>query len=107
MRRELAGILALRDRHGRDKMRGGTRLDLQVFQMSKTERRTEVFSQFEPVLFGDGHKDVDDLGIKLAAGATPNFFAGVGHRQGPEIRASPGPGRKGGREAMVNGLPYR
>ena len=58
-------------------MRVGTRLDLQVFQMGKTERRAQVFSQFEPVLFGDGHEDVDDLGIKLAAGTAPNFFAGV------------------------------
>src|SRR5882762_9076872 len=65
----------------------GQNLDLQAFQVSETERRAEVFSQFEPVLFGDGHEDVDDLGIKLAARTALNLLAGVGHRESAAIGA--------------------
>src|SRR6266850_6932564 len=60
-------------------------LNLQVLQVSETERRTQAFPQFEPVLLGDGHKDVNDLGIKLAARTALNLLAGMGHGQSPAI----------------------
>ena len=48
--------------------------------MGEAERGAEVFAKIEPVLLGNGHKHVDDTGVKLAAGAAFDFFAGVGHR---------------------------
>src|SRR5437879_320171 len=53
---------------------------LEVLQMSQAERGAKVLAQVQPVLFRNGHKDVDDLGVKLAAGAALNLFAGMGHR---------------------------
>src|SRR6266436_8120430 len=38
------------------------------------------------MFFRNGQKDLDDLWVKLAAGATFDLFAGVGHRQGSAIR---------------------
>src|SRR5713226_6723947 len=59
---------------------GGINLALQVLQMSQAEWRAEVFAQVQPVLFGNGHKDVDDLGVKLATRAAFDLFAGMRHR---------------------------
>src|SRR5216684_3116314 len=60
---------------------------LEVLQVSQAERGAEVLTQIQPVLFWNGHKDVDDLGVELAAGAALDLFAGVGHRQGSAIGA--------------------
>src|SRR6266446_3711772 len=60
-------------------------LDLQVLQVSEPEGRTQTFPQFEPVLFGDGHEDIDDLGIKLAARTALNLLARMGHGQSSAI----------------------
>src|SRR6266853_4438948 len=60
---------------------------LQVLQMSQAERGAQVLTQVQPVLFWDGHKDVDDLRVELAAGAALDLFAGVGHWQGSTIGA--------------------
>jgi hypothetical protein len=50
---------------------------LKIFQMGEAEGGAEVFAEVDPVLFWDGGKDFDDLGIELRAGAAANFFAGV------------------------------
>src|SRR5580704_4622582 len=39
------------------------------------------------MLFRDGGKDLDDLRIKLGAGATANFFAGMSHGERAAVRA--------------------
>ena len=39
------------------------------------------------MLLGNGHEHVDDLGVKLAAGAAFDFFTGVGHRQSSTVGA--------------------
>src|SRR5713101_9042749 len=54
--------------------------------MSEAKRGTEVFPQIEPVLLRNGHKHVDDRGVKLTAGAALNLFAGMGHRQSSAVR---------------------
>ena len=53
--------------------------------MSQAERRAEVFPQLQPVLFGNGHKYVDDRRVKLAPGAALNLFASMRHRQGSAV----------------------
>src|SRR5882762_496923 len=60
---------------------------LQVLQMSQAERGAQVLAKVQPVLFRNGHKDVDDLRVELAAGATLDLFAGVRHWQGSAIGA--------------------
>src|SRR6266849_6457084 len=58
---------------------------LEIFQLRQAERGTEVFPQFRPVLFRNGHKHVDDRGVKLTPGAALNLCPGMGHRQGSAV----------------------
>src|SRR5882724_1950871 len=55
--------------------------------MRQAEWGAEVFAQVQPMLLGNGHKHVDDGGVKLAAGAAFNLFARVGHGQGSAVGA--------------------
>src|SRR6202051_4096088 len=57
-------------------------LIIQIFQMSEAERRTQVFPQFHPVLFGDRQKHFHDLGIELRPGTPAYLFPRMRHRQG-------------------------
>jgi len=68
--------------------------------MGQAEGRAKVFAQVDPVLFGDGEKDLDDFGIELRVGAAANFLAGVGHGESFAIRtvADHGVERIGDRE---------
>src|SRR6266566_6086036 len=60
---------------------------LQVLELREAERGAEVFSQIQPVLLRNGHKHVNHRWIKLAPGAAPNLFPGMGHWQGSAVGA--------------------
>src|SRR5256885_1317563 len=70
----------LNRRRKKEEKNGAVNPPLQVFQMSQSERRAEVFPQIQPVLLRNGHKHVDDRRVKLTPRAALDLFPGMGHR---------------------------
>lgn len=66
---------------------GGTPKFLQIAEMGEPEGRAEVFTQLQPVLFGDGREDLDNLGVKLGSRAAVDLLSGMRKGQGFAIRA--------------------
>jgi len=52
--------------------------------------RAEIFAQLDPVVFGNGEKDLHNLGIELRSGTAANLLARVRDRKsiaiGPVVR---------------------